>query len=138
MPPSSLKLFHSLATVGIKNTKPLVQSFINTLTNEDWLHLKRYNLHHLKFFLNLKLDYDFLNGALTFWNPTLHVFRFKEMELCPTMEEFSVILGIKIPSQQEIAISDLDLVVVHAMNHLFSMSKSEANGCMVSSLKNLF
>ena len=31
------------------------------------------------------------------------------------------------------AILDLDLVVVHAMNHFFGMSKSEANGCIVSS-----
>ena len=31
------------------------------------------------------------------------------------------------------AIPDLDLVVVHVMNHLFSMSKSKANGCIVSS-----
>ena len=62
--------------MSIKNTKSLVQSFINTLTNEDWLKLKRYNLHHLKFLLNLKLDYNFLHGALTFWDPTLHVFRF--------------------------------------------------------------
>ena len=29
------------------------------------------------------------------------------------------------------AISDLDLVVVHAMNNLFSMSKSKANGCII-------
>ena len=29
------------------------------------------------------------------------------------------------------AISDLDLVVVHAMNHLFGISKSEANGSIV-------
>ena len=87
----------------------------NTLTNEDWLHLKRYNLHHLKFFLNLKLDYIFLHGALTFWHPTLHVFRFREIELCLTLEELSAILGIKISPQQEMAIPDLDLVVVHAL-----------------------
>ena len=85
--------------MSIKNTKPLIQSFINTLTNEDWLHLKRYNLHHLKFFLNLKLDYNFLYSALNFWDLTLHVFRFREMELCPTIEEFSAILGIKISPQ---------------------------------------
>ena len=30
------------------------------------------------------------------------------------------------------AIPNLDLVVVHAMNYLFGMSKSEANGCIVS------
>ena len=31
------------------------------------------------------------------------------------------------------AIPDLDLVVVHVMNHLFGISKSEANGCIISS-----
>ena len=55
------------------------------------------------------------------------------MELCPTIEEFSTILGIKVSPQQEMAISDLDLMVVHAMNHLFGISKSEANGCIISS-----
>ena len=119
--------------MSIKNTKSFIQDLINTLTNEDWLHLKRYNLHHLKFFLNLKLDYNFLHGALTFWDPTLHVFRFREMEPCPTMEEFSAILGIKISPQQEMASLDPDLVVVHAMNHLFGIGKSEVNGCIVSS-----
>ena len=30
------------------------------------------------------------------------------------------------------AIQDLDLVVIHAMNHHFGMSKSEVNGCIIS------
>ena len=61
------------------------------------------------------------------------MFRFREIELCLTLEELSAILGIKISPQQEMAIPDLDLVVIHAMNHLFGISKSEANGCVILS-----
>ena len=60
------------------------------------------------------------------------MFSFRKMELCPTLEEFSAILGIKISPQQEMAISDLDLMVIHDMNHLFGMSKSETIGYIVS------
>ena len=49
------------------------------------------------------------------------------------MEEFSAILVIKVSSETEMAIPNLDLVVVHAMNHLFGMSKTEANACIVLS-----
>ena len=39
-----------------------------------------------------KVD-ELLHAAAEFWIPTRHVFQFNGMELCPTLEEFSAIMG---------------------------------------------
>ena len=39
------------------------------------------------------LNIDFLSTAISYWNKGLHVFQFNGLELCPTLEEFSNILG---------------------------------------------
>ena len=41
---------------------------------------------------------------MKFWGPKDHVFRFKTAELCPTIEEFSTILGYD-PSKKSITVS---------------------------------
>ena len=41
---------------------------------------------------------------MKFWDPEDHVFRFNTVELCPTIEEFSAILGYD-PSKKSVAIS---------------------------------
>ena len=43
-------------------------------------------------------------AAVKFWNPKDHVFQFKTIELCPTIEEFSAILGYD-PSKNSVAVS---------------------------------
>ena len=41
---------------------------------------------------------------MKFWDPEDHVFRFKTTELCPTIEEFSVILGYDL-SKKSVVVS---------------------------------
>ena len=41
----------------------------------------------------IKLDEPFLHVAAEFWIPTWHVFQFNGVELCPTLKEFSAIIG---------------------------------------------
>ena len=52
-----------------------------------------YKLERIKALRNVKIKWDFLRTAVKFWDTEDHVFRFKTAELCPTIEEFSAILG---------------------------------------------
>ena len=47
-----------------------------------------------------EVDFDSLLGALHFWDPVDHVFRFGIDELCPTYEEFSWFLGHRVDLPQ--------------------------------------
>ena len=42
-----------------------------------------------------RIDWDFIRACLMFWDLEAHVFRFRASleELCPTLEEFSALLG---------------------------------------------
>ena len=53
---------------------------------------------------NVKIKWDVLRVFVKFWDPKDHVFRFKTSELCPTIEEFSTILGYD-PSKKSVAVS---------------------------------
>ena len=41
----------------------------------------------------IRVDEHFLCVAANYWIPSRHVFRFNEIELCPTIKEFVVIIG---------------------------------------------
>ena len=41
----------------------------------------------------IKVDEPLLRTAANYWIPTRHVFQFNSVEICPTLEEFSVIMG---------------------------------------------
>ena len=41
----------------------------------------------------IKVDEPLLHAATNFWIPTGHVFHFNGVEICPTLEEFSAIMG---------------------------------------------
>ena len=41
----------------------------------------------------IKVDEPLLRVAAEFWIPTRHVFQFNGVELCPTLNEFSAIMG---------------------------------------------
>ncbi|KAI8571879.1 hypothetical protein RHMOL_Rhmol01G0154200 [Rhododendron molle] len=41
----------------------------------------------------IPVNFAFLRAATNLWDPVLHVFRFKREELCPTIEEFTAIIG---------------------------------------------
>ena len=52
-----------------------------------------YKLEEIKALRNVKIKWDFLHAAVKFWDTEDHVFWFQTAELCPTIEEFSAILG---------------------------------------------
>jgi len=41
----------------------------------------------------IKVDEHFLHGAANYWIPIRHVFQFNDVEICPTLEKFSAIMG---------------------------------------------
>ena len=52
-----------------------------------------YKLEGIKALRNVKIKWDFLRATMKFWDTEDHVSLFKIAELCPTIEEFSTILG---------------------------------------------
>ncbi|KAK9992505.1 hypothetical protein SO802_027490 [Lithocarpus litseifolius] len=63
-----------------------------------------FKLKGIKALRNIKIKWDFLRVAVKFWDTKDHVFQFQTAELCPTIEEFSAILGYN-PGKKLVAIS---------------------------------
>ena len=63
-----------------------------------------YKLEGIKALRNVKIKWNFLRATMKFWDPEDHVFWFNIAKLCPTIEEFSTILGYN-PSKKSVAIS---------------------------------
>ena len=55
-----------------------------------------YMLEGIKALRNVKIKYDFLRAAMKFWDAKDLVFQFYTAELCPTIKEFSTILGYEL------------------------------------------
>ncbi|KAI8568257.1 hypothetical protein RHMOL_Rhmol02G0184000 [Rhododendron molle] len=47
----------------------------------------------MRYLRNIRLRPELLRAAVSFWDPEVHVFRFGDQELCPTVEEFRAYLG---------------------------------------------
>ena len=62
-----------------------------------------YKLKGINALRNVKIKWDFLHAAVKFWDPEDHVFWFKTVELYPTIEEFSAILGYD-PNKKSVAV----------------------------------
>ena len=78
--PSNHNFFHS--TIHAINR--WVCSFdFSTKTN-----FTPYKLEGIKALRNVKIKWDFLHAAMKFWDPEDHVFQFKTVELCLTIEDF--------------------------------------------------
>jgi Plant mobile domain. len=57
----------------------------------------RWNLGRLRFLFLWRhqvVDWNMILGAVSFWSPSDHVFRFGLDEICPTVEEFSSLMGL--------------------------------------------
>ena len=84
----------------INDINKWVRSFdFSTKTN-----FTTYKLEGIRALRNIKIKWDFLRVAMKFWDIEDHMFRFKTVELCPTIEEFFAILGYD-PSKISVAIS---------------------------------
>ena len=71
----------------------------NTKTN-----FTAFKLEGIKALRNVKIKWDFLRVAVKFWDTKNQVFWFKTAKLCPTIEEYSAILGYD-PRKKSVAIS---------------------------------
>lgn len=69
-------------------------NFHKTFNYQETNDLKYFTLGSLMNLRQVKLNYGFLKAAVAFWDKDNHVFRFRDRELCATVEEFSAILGI--------------------------------------------
>ena len=85
---SSMANNHNFSHSAIQDISRWVHSFdFSAKTN-----FTAYKLERIKALRNVKIQWDFLYAVVKFWDPEDHVFRFKTVELCPTIEEFSAIL----------------------------------------------
>ncbi|KAI8568930.1 hypothetical protein RHMOL_Rhmol02G0239100 [Rhododendron molle] len=67
---------------------PWLEAFIAS----DWLSFQTHGLAAFRFLRRIGLHPEILWSALRFWDPDVHVFRFGDNELCPTVEEFQAYL----------------------------------------------
>ena len=84
---------------------------------------------------NVKIKWDFLHAAVTFWDTEDHVFRFNTAELCPTIEEFSAILGYE-PGKKSVAIS-CDPKHREILSNALGLSTSITNNMIEGHMVNL-
>lgn len=68
--------------------------WINGLNKEETQEFERYRLGFVLFLRHIHLHWELLSAAGRCWDSKRHVFRFGTNELCPTIEEFSRILGV--------------------------------------------
>ena len=91
---------HNFSHSTIHDINKWVRSFdFNTKTN--FIAIK---FEGIKALSNVKIKWDFLCIAMKFWDPKDHVFWFDTIELCPTIEEFSAILGYG-PGKKSVVVS---------------------------------
>ncbi|KAI8546926.1 hypothetical protein RHMOL_Rhmol07G0157400 [Rhododendron molle] len=74
-----------------------------------WLNFRAHGLYSMRYLRNICLRPELLRAAVSFWDLEVHVFRFGDQELCPTVEEFRAYLegfssgGVIIPPVRESA-----------------------------------
>ena len=91
---------HNFSHSTIHDINKWVHSFdFNTKTN-----FTAYKLEGIKALRNVKIKWNFLCVAVKFWDLEDHVFQFNTTELCPTIQEFSAILGYD-PGKKFVAVS---------------------------------
>jgi hypothetical protein len=70
----------------------LLSPWLEAFAANDWLSFRSYGLAAFRFLRSVKLHPEILTAASRFWDPDVHVFRFGDDELCPTVEEFQAYL----------------------------------------------
>ncbi|KAI8542626.1 hypothetical protein RHMOL_Rhmol08G0152100 [Rhododendron molle] len=70
----------------------LIGPWLEAFVARDWLSFRTHGLAAFRFLRSIRLRPEILWPALWFWDPDMHVFRFGDNELCPTVEEFQAYL----------------------------------------------
>ena len=122
---------HNFSHSTIHDSNRWVCSFdFSTKTN-----LAAFKLEGIKALRNVKIKWDFLHAVVKFWDPEDHVFRFNTAELCPTIEEFSTILGYD-PSKKSVAFS-CDPNHKESLSDALGLSTSITNSMIEGHMVNL-
>ena len=79
--------------MGEENYSRAIKKWMNNLSAEEKLEFRAYHLDSLFSLKQVRVDYEFLRAASTFWDPGQHVFCFRNNEICPHPDEFSAIVG---------------------------------------------
>ena len=85
-------------------TLQLLKDFLKSLNGNDWNQILPFHVRSLKSLHHLKLNYNLLSAAATFWDPKDRIFRFNGQELCLLIEEFTAILGCSLDSTTMVAL----------------------------------
>ncbi|KAI8534993.1 hypothetical protein RHMOL_Rhmol10G0140400 [Rhododendron molle] len=70
----------------------LIGPWLEAFIASDWLSFRMHGLAAFCYLRSVRLHPEILWSALQFWDPDVHVFRFGDNELCPTVEEFQAYL----------------------------------------------
>ena len=70
-------------------------SWISSLDGSEKLNFRGFGLNALFTLGRTPLHLPFLHAAARFWNPVTHVFSFGGQEVCPTFEDFQVLMESK-------------------------------------------
>ena len=111
--PRAFPLFPSLALKSLSSPFlmgsvffPSLRRWMDELRGVDRFNIGGFGLAPLFFLKNVQLQPSILRAVVSFWDPVVHVFRFKGEELCPTVEEFQALLGYR-PRDQVISPTSL-------------------------------
>ena len=69
-----------------------ITSWISSLDGSEKLNFRGFGLNALFTLSRTPLQLPFLHAAARFWNPVTHVFSFGGQEMCPTFEDFQVLM----------------------------------------------
>ncbi|KAI8572065.1 hypothetical protein RHMOL_Rhmol01G0169600 [Rhododendron molle] len=116
---------HLLALIG-----PWLEAFVAS----DWLSFRTHGIAVFRFLRNVRLRPKILWSAVQFWDPDVHVFRFGDNELCPTVEEFQAYLqgftssGIAVPPYRK----SMSKLLKTSLNITKSVAESLLSGGQIS------
>ena len=112
-----------------------INRWVHSFDFSTKINFTTYKLEGIKALRNVKIKWDFLYAAVKFLDPEDHVFRFKTAKLCPTIEEFSFILGYD-PNKKSVAVS-YDPRHSESLSDAFSLPTSITSSMVEGHMVNL-
>ena len=73
-----------------------IREWIRFLKGANKINFAFLGMKEMVALIDIPIRMDFLNAAMSFWNPIRHTFVFDSQELWPTVEEFRAISGIQV------------------------------------------
>lgn len=93
--------------------------------------LESFHLSSLIHYCQVKINESFLTTITKYWDPLRHVFRFNNIEMCPTIEEFSAIL--KYPNSHNLLLPSLTVPLPSSLASVLDISVRQAKSWCANS-----